>query len=129
MNINKLKLFNDERGCLIPIEFNSLPFEPQRIFVVNNVPINRIRGNHAHHKTKQLIICTNGSVDVLLNDGVKDYTYRLEKGEQILVPELIWDSQQFLTENTELLVICSTPYEHDDYIFDFIDFINIKKNA
>ena len=129
MDINNLKLFNDERGCLIPIEFNSLPFEPKRIFIVNNVPVNSIRGNHAHHTTKQLIICINGSVDVLLNDGTKDYTYRLEKGEQILVPELVWDSQQFLTENAELLVICSTPYEYDDYIFSFIDFLNIKKNA
>jgi dTDP-4-dehydrorhamnose 3,5-epimerase-like enzyme len=123
--IENINVFNDERGLLIPIEFHNLPFIPKRVFLVNNVPINEIRGNHAHHETKQLIICVNGSVDVILHDGESEKTYRLEIGQQILVPELIWDSQKFLTENSEILVVCSTNYDINDYILDFNKFLDI----
>jgi len=127
-NIVKLKSFDDDRGSLIPIEFSSLPFEPKRIFIVNNVPVNMVRGNHSHHKTQQLIICVNGSVDVILHDGISESITRLEKGEKILIPELIWDSQKFLNENSEIIVICSTIYDSKDYIFDFEKFIKLKMN-
>lgn len=125
-DIVKLKTFDDNRGSLIPIEFSSLSFEPKRVFIVNNVPVNMVRGNHSHHKTKQLIICINGSIDVILHDGITESTIRLERGEQIFIPELIWDSQKFLKENSEILVMCSTNYDFEDYIFDFEEFTRLK---
>jgi len=126
MNINKLKVFDDERGSLLPIEFNNLPFDPKRIFIVNKVPKGIVRGNHSHHKTKQLIICINGSVDVILHDGVDETSYHLNKNETILIPELIWDSQRFLEDDSEILVLCSTTYDLNDYILDFEEFKKIK---
>jgi UDP-2-acetamido-3-amino-2,3-dideoxy-glucuronate N-acetyltransferase len=124
---NTLLAFNDYRGSLIPLEFSEIPFIPKRIFVVNNVPTNTIRGNHSHYTTKQLIICTNGSVDVILYDGINEITTNLQKGDTILVPELIWDSQKFLTDNSEIIVLCSTSYDYDDYIFDFNKYLSIIK--
>lgn len=124
---NTLLAFNDYRGSLIPLEFSKIPFTPKRIFVVNDVPINTIRGNHSHHTTKQLIICTNGSIDVILYDGMNEITTNLQKGDTILVPELIWDSQKFLTDNSEIIVLCSTPYDYNDYIFDFNEYLSIIK--
>jgi dTDP-4-dehydrorhamnose 3,5-epimerase-like enzyme len=126
--IVKIKSFEDDRGSLIPIEFNSLRFEPKRVFIVNNVPVNMVRGNHSHHKTQQLIICINGCVDVILHDGKTETTTKLVKGEQILVPDLIWDSQRFLTKDSEIMVLCSTSYDYDDYIFDFEEFKKLKEN-
>jgi len=126
MEPHKLKSFEDERGSLLPLEFSSIPFEVKRIFVVNNVPVNKLRGDHSHYKTQQLIICTNGIVEVILHDGKKEERYTLNKFEQILVPELIWDSQIFKTENAEILVLCSTSYSIEDYIFDFELFLKIK---
>ena len=126
MITSKIKSFDDERGSLLPIEFSNLPFTPKRIFIVNNVPVGTTRGSHSHYTTKQLIICINGSVDVILHDGLKKTKHRLHKNQQILVPELIWDSQIFLVENTEIMVICSTNFELSDYIFDFETFLKIK---
>ena len=60
INIQKIKSFTDERGNLLPIEFSQLDFDPKRIFVVNDVPVGDVRGNHAHYKTKQYLICTKG---------------------------------------------------------------------
>lgn len=127
--INKIKIFEDERGSLIPIELNSLNFDIKRVFVVNNVPVGEVRGNHAHYKTKQFIICIKGDVDVILHNGHNETEYKLNKGDGILVPELIWDSQRFNTEDAEIMVLCSTNFNIEDYIFDFDQFksaLNIK---
>jgi len=41
VNIKSWKIFDEEdRGALLPIEFDGLPFRPKRVFVVKNVPIN-----------------------------------------------------------------------------------------
>lgn len=123
--VNRYNVFNDDRGSLIPIELKNVPFEVKRVFVVNNVPLNEIRGNHSHYNTKQYLICINGSVDVILNDGINETIYKLIKGQSILIPELIWDSQKFTSENSEILVFCSTEYDINDYILDFNKFKEI----
>ena len=123
--VNSYNVFNDDRGSLIPIELKNVPFEVKRVFVVNNVPLNEIRGNHSHYNTKQYLICINGSVDVILNDGINETIYKLIKGQSILIPELIWDSQRFTSENSEIMVFCSTEYDIDDYILDFNKFKQI----
>ena len=59
-----------------------------------------------------------------MNNNIKtNVNILLEKNEGVLVPELIWDSQKFLTKKSQLVVFCSTNYDHDDYIFDFDKFI------
>lgn len=126
--MDKLKIFNDFRGSLIPLEFTELPFIPKRIFIVNGVPINMVRGNHSHFITKQYLICINGSVEVILNDGEIENIFTLKKGESILIPELIWDSQRFIEEDSEIMVLCSTNYDIKDYIFNFDDFKKIKNS-
>lgn len=125
-NINNI--FIDDRGCLIPIEFNDINFIPKRVFVVNNVPVGVIRGNHAHYKTKQLLICINGSVNVFLDNGKEKTKTFLNIGESILIPEMVWDSQEFLEENSEILVVCSTEYDINDYILDYNEFLNLNND-
>ncbi len=127
MEVLQLKHYDDERGSLLPIEFNDLPFKPKRAFIVNNVPIGVRRGNHSHYVTQQLIICTKGSVEVILHDGNEEKSFILKQNNQILVPQLVWDTQVFLTTDAEILVFCSTLYDVNDYIFDFQKFLQIKQ--
>lgn len=54
----------DERGALTPVEFSALPFTPQRIFVVRDVPAGEARGGHAHRTNTQALICLQGEVRV-----------------------------------------------------------------
>lgn len=117
----------DSRGWLTPIEFKTLPFEPKRIFIVSKVPPGIIRGEHSHFETKQYLICLDGEIEVIIHDGIEEKRTLLKQNESILIPELIWDSQKFISEDSKLLVICSTEYSKDDYIFDFDEFIKIKK--
>jgi len=124
--VKKNKIFSEkEGGDLIPIEFSNLPFVPKRVFTVTNVPKNDVRGQHAHYKTEQILICIEGSVLVGLDDGKKKKEIILNKGDSILIEKMVWDWQQFLTGNDFLLVICSTKYEKNDYIDSVGEFYKI----
>ena len=66
----QLKLIVDLRGALTVGEFGlELPFKPNRYFVVFDVPTREIRGEHAHRKCHQFLICIKGSCRVLLDNG------------------------------------------------------------
>ena len=121
--LSSLRIINDEDGTLVPIEFNSLPFKPKRLFYVCNVPKGEERGMHAHFETKQLLICIKGKILVKLHDGKKPSEHILKPNECIFVDKMTWDSQVFETRNDILLSICSTYYDKLDYIEDFNDFI------
>jgi dTDP-4-dehydrorhamnose 3,5-epimerase-like enzyme len=124
--VKKINCISDNRGNLLPIEFGDLPFIPKRIFVVNNVPKGSVRGNHSHFETVQILICISGEIEVTLHDGFTEKKNIIYEGEYILVKNLVWDSQKFLSDNSVLLVICSTEYNVEDYIFNFNDFLKIK---
>ena len=125
MNIDKIQTHTDKRGNLSIVDFSFLPFIPVRMFYINEVPKNEIRGQHAHYKTKQYFICLNGKVEVILYNGYKEEKLTLTKNEGIFIDKLIWDSQKYLTENDMILVLASTPYIKDDYITDINVFTKI----
>jgi len=130
----KLNIFNNEfgeanLGSLLPIELNQLPFIPKRIFLVKDVPTGVIRGEHAHFKTQQLLVCLRGKIKVNLHDGKNLTSSILEENETIFVDKMIWDSQEFLTYDSILLSLVSTNYDKSDYIEDFDLFTTLTKDS
>ena len=118
----------DENGNLTPIEqLKDVPFEIQRIFYVYGVRSENLRGKHAHHKTKQLLVCLNGKIDVICKDGTYEVRYLLESPQQaVLIPEMIWDEQIYRSEDSVLLSICSTHYDKKDYINNFSKYKKLR---
>jgi dTDP-4-dehydrorhamnose 3,5-epimerase-like enzyme len=123
---NKLKLYKDDRGDLTPIEFKDLPFIPQRVFIVKNVPEGSRRGGHAHFKTKQFLICLKGKIKIVLHNGNEEFTSHITENESALIDCMIWDYQEFSSNQDVLLVFCSTPFDKKDYIGDFEEFKKIS---
>ncbi len=124
----KVKIFTDERGGeLLPIEFKDLLFDAKRVFTVCDVPINSIRGEHAHYETEQILICVRGSILVSLDYGSKIDEVVINSGEYIFIDKMVWDSQKFLTGNDFMIVLCSTNYNLKDYILDKDEFYKITK--
>tara|TARA_R110000823_G_scaffold308873_2_gene432727 strand:+ start:3890 stop:4270 length:381 start_codon:yes stop_codon:yes gene_type:complete len=119
-----LENFSDNRGDLRPLDFDRLPFLPKRLFIVSNVPKGETRGCHAHFKTRQFLICLKGEVEAILDDGKTKSSITLTPAEGVYVPELVWDSQIFKTDNDILLVLASTHYNKSDYIDCYSTFIN-----
>jgi dTDP-4-dehydrorhamnose 3,5-epimerase-like enzyme len=122
---NKLKIFNDSDGSLIPIEFDNISFIPMRMFVINDVPKGFIRGNHAHYETEQILICVKGEILVGLDDGKNKTETLLLPGDTIYINKMIWGYQKFLTGNEILISACSTKYDPMDYINDIEYFYKI----
>ena len=115
-------------GSLVPIESNyDIPFPIKRIFYVYGAKDTAVRGEHAHRTTKQLLICVHGKIEVLCDDGVNNKKYLLETPQQgLFIPEMIWDEQRYLSEDSVLLVIANTKYKFDDYIYNYDEFRKLK---
>ena len=136
ITLEDVKFFNtrtmgEPDGNLVPIESNhDIPFPIKRVFYVYGVKNQDDRGKHAHYKTKQVLICVHGKVEVLVNDGLKEKKYLLESPQQALyIPEMIWDEQIYLSEDTVLLVLSNMKYIPEDYIHDFEIFKKLKQNG
>ena len=95
MNLNVF----DDNGSLVPIEFASLPFVPQRIFYITNTPKYGVRGCHAHLVSKQILICLQGIILVNLYDGQEWETCLLRKNENLYIDKMVWDEQVYITGN------------------------------
>jgi len=107
---------DDDRGSLLPIDFASLPFVPCRMFVVHQVPPGTVRGGHAHKRTRQLLVCITGRVDVELRDAGFAETVSLVGADTgLLVEAGVWATQTYVEPDTTLLVLASEPYDIDSY--------------
>jgi len=130
--VEDLKIINllrhcDSSGDLVAIEsLKDIPINISRIFYVFGSD-GENRGNHAHFKTRQVLICVNGSVIVTCKDGTNTISFNLDsKDKALFIPEMIWDSVSYTGKNTILLVLSDSQYDRDDYIEDFDIFKNIK---
>lgn len=120
--------FGDLRGSLAVGEMpgDAIPFTPQRWFVVYDVPGREVRGAHAHRACHQLLICLHGSLRVATDDG--EHRAEVDLNDPTLgiyVPPMVWASQFRYDPDAVLLVLASDPYDPDDYIRDYEDFLEL----
>lgn len=126
VHIERFAEFSDLRGRLtagdLPNE--GVPFAPQRWFLVYDVPSREVRGEHAHRVCHQFLICVSGRVNVAVDDGEQRAEVLLDKPTiGIYVPPLVWASQYRYDDEAVLLVLASHPYDSDDYIRQYDDFL------
>jgi hypothetical protein len=117
----------DQRGNLSFIEENNhIPFKIERSFWIYDVPGGEIRGGHAYKKNHEFIVALSGSFDVILDDGIKRETFSLNRSYYgLYVPNRIWRQMENFSTNSLALVLASTKYDADDYIYDYEGFINL----
>lgn len=122
----KLPLVSDIRGNLSVAEYEKqIPFIPKRCFWVFDVPSREVRGEHAHKKLHQYLICVRGSVSVVLDDGVNKAEAVLDKPNLGLhIPPMVWGIQYKYSTDAVLLVLASEAYAADDYLRDYAEFIS-----
>lgn len=116
----------DMRGALSVVEYEEhVPFLPIRCFWVFDVPGKKVRGEHAHKRHHQYLICVKGSVNVLVDDGSNRAEVVLDKPSLGLhIPPGIWGVQYKYTEDAVLLVLASHPYDNEDYIRNYEEFLD-----
>lgn len=116
-NLIDLKTFTDIRGNLTVIE-KSIPFDIKRIFYIYGVD-NSTRGGHRHKKTIQAAICIQGECEIYCNNGSSEQKYHLNDPSHCLIlsPE-DWHTMSRFSPNAILMVLASTHFDQEDYIFD-----------
>jgi dTDP-4-dehydrorhamnose 3,5-epimerase-like enzyme len=120
----KFPIFKEDNGELSVFEqnFDAIPFLIKRIFNVRSEK-NSIRGKHAHRLCSQLLICSNGSIEVICDDSFEQKIFLLDKPNHgLLVPPGIWAEQKYIQKNSSMTVVCDRLYESKDYISDYDEF-------
>jgi UDP-2-acetamido-3-amino-2,3-dideoxy-glucuronate N-acetyltransferase len=120
----------DMRGELGVFESGKdVPFPVKRQFFIYNVPSPEVRGQHAHRKCHQFLICMNGSCSVVADDGRSREEFLLnDKLTGLHLPPLVWGVQYRYSSDAVLLVLASHAYDPDDYIRDYDEFLKITQD-
>ena len=111
-----LETHSDQRGHLTVIE-KEIPFNIRRIFYIYGVD-NSIRGGHRHLVTDQAAICLCGMCRIHCDNGHTQEEFCLDRPDKcLLIDHSDWHYMYDFTPNSILLVIASTEFDNQDYIF------------
>ena len=114
----------DRRGNLSIIEEeNHIPFKIKRTYWIYDVPGGEKRGGHAYRENQEFIVALSGSFDVLLDDGKEQNIFHLNRSYYgLYVPKGFWRKMENFSTNSLALILSSTPFNADDYIYDYEQF-------
>lgn len=125
-----LPKFLDDRGNLSFIENNKhIPFEIARTYWIYDVPGGQARGGHAYHQNEEFIVALSGSFDVILDNGTERKRYSLNRSYMgLFVPKGVWRQMENFSTNSLALILASTRFNKDDYIYDYNEFLKLTRN-
>ena len=113
-----------ERGTLSVAECGKdIPFEIKRIFYLYNFSADIVRGQHAHRKQEQFIVCLSGSIQLSTIGKDEEITFTLSQpNEGVYLPPMTWVNVKVLVIPAIYLVVSSGLYEESDYIRNYNKF-------
>ena len=129
--MDKVRLINfpyykEDNGDLVIMQEmdDFVPFYISRVFNVR-ADKDSIRGRHAHSECTQLLVCTNGSIEVSCDDGETQSIYILNKPYMgLLILPGVWVEQKYLENSSILTVLCDQPFNEEEYIRNYDEFKN-----
>ena len=123
ISIIQFPIHKASNGDIIVMENEDVPFSIARVFVVQGSK-GAIRGQHAHKECSQVLVCSNGHIDVVCDDGKKTKNYSLNSPNiGLFIPPGIW-SQQSYKESSAATVLCDQKYNEAEYIRIYDEFVD-----
>lgn len=105
-----------------------VPFAIARMFVLR-APAGAKRGQHAHRRCSQFMICVSGAVEIECDDGESRRSFTMDSADRgLLVPPGIWASLRF-SADAVVSVLCDRLYEAEDYIRAYDEFLALRKRG
>lgn len=119
----------DPRGSLTFVEgHRHVPFSIARAYWIYDVPGGQVRGGHAYRELEEVFIALSGSFEVVAEREGESETHLLNRSYVGLrVPTLSWRHLHNFSTNAVCLILASRPYEEDDYIRDYDEFVATSK--
>ena len=130
VQLHTLREVQDLRGFLCAAEFDlDLPFVPKRCFWVYAVPNQQIRGEHAHRQCAQFLVAVKGQLRVVTDDGTQREEFWLDRPNLgLYLPPMTWGIQYGYSEDAVLMVLASDPYDPQDYIRQYDEFLSLTRS-
>lgn len=127
-NLIYLPKINNRAGNITLVENGlHLPFDVKRVFYLYDIPSGESRGAHAHKECHQFLVAASGSFEVLLDDSKTKRQVHLNQPHIGLhIPPGIWASEMNFSSGSICLVLVSHPYDKDDYLRSYHEFIQFK---
>jgi acetyltransferase-like isoleucine patch superfamily enzyme/dTDP-4-dehydrorhamnose 3,5-epimerase-like enzyme len=125
VTFHRLPLIVDLRGALSFGEVTrQVPFEVKRYFLIFGVANKHVRGEHAHKKLQQFLICVHGSCHVVADDGSRREEFVLDSPSLGLhAAPVTWLVHYKYSPDAVLLVLTSDFYDAGDYIRNYEEFL------
>lgn len=119
----------DSRGNLSFIEPDShIPFSIARSYWIYDVPGGQVRSGHAYRRLEEFIVAISGSFDVVVDDGKKKQVFSLNRSYYgLYIPSRTWRTLENFSTNALAMILASRPYEEDDYIRDYSEYLQVIK--
>ena len=126
-----LPKFLDTRGNLSFAEnFKQIPFEIKRTYWLYDVPGGESHGGHAYRENEEFIIALSGSFNVALDDGKERKVFSLNRSYYgLYVPKGLWREMENFSTNAFALEFGSSPYDENDYVRDYQQFLKMKTDG
>lgn len=123
IKLDTLPTMRDARGALTVAEFSKfVPFPVARMFYVREVPPGTLRGQHAHYRCSQYMVCVSGRLRITVADGANERSLELSPGNGIFIEPGIFATETYLDADSVMLALCDRPYEKEDYIHTMDEF-------
>ena len=131
VRIIELPKFLDARGNLSFAEQNNhIPFEIKRTYWIYDVPGGEARGGHAFKENQEFIVALSGAFDVVVDDGQQKKTFTLNRSYYgLYVPAGTWREMTKFSTNSFALEFGSILFDKSDYIRDYNQFLELKKDG
>ena len=109
----------DERGNLSYLQNGGVvPFDIQRCFWIYDVPGGSVRHGHSYRRAEELIVALSGSFDVVTRRGESEERFQLNRSYYgLYVPAGTWRELDNFSSNSVALVLSSTLYDAEDYVY------------
>lgn len=125
------KHHSDRKGNLTVVENGiTLPFDVKRVYYLYDVPGGESRGAHAHRELSQFIVAASGSFSVTLTDGKEKKTFFMNRPYKgLLVRPGMWRDLDDFSSGAVCMVLASDVYKEGDYIRDYDEFLEFRRNG
>ncbi len=119
------KVRGNHDGKLVALEKNEdFPFDIKRVYYIWDTTKHSIRGKHSHKKLEQVVVCTSGSCDFILDNGKERTVVHLNTPAQgLYLDNTLWREFTNFSEGCVVMVLASEHFDEEDYIRDYDTFL------
>jgi quercetin dioxygenase-like cupin family protein len=111
-------VYEDPRGSLTLVSFEQVPFVPERVYVLGDIPPGVRRAGHACRRQQRFLVSLSGHAAVTLDDGHTSERVEIARGDTLHLAPGTWHEIEAADATVGILVLADGPHDPADYVTD-----------